>query len=51
MMDWVRLTKSGKDLTGVGGCRSGGKVREVGGNVLISGMTIARKSFDIIDME
>lgn len=29
MMDWIRLTKSGKDLTGVGGYRVGGKVREV----------------------
>ena len=29
MMDWIRLTKSGKDLTGVGGCRVNGKVREV----------------------
>ena len=28
MMDWIRLTKSGKDLTGVGGCRVNGKVRE-----------------------
>ena len=28
-MDWIRLTKSGKDLTGVGGPRVGGKVREV----------------------
>jgi cytochrome-b5 reductase len=29
MMDWIRLTKSGKDLTGVGGCRVNGKIREV----------------------
>ena len=29
LMDWIRLTKSGKDLTGVGGPRVGGKVREV----------------------
>ena len=29
LMDWIRLTKSGKDLTGVGGPRLGGKVREV----------------------
>ena len=28
MMDWIRLTKSGKDLTGVGGCRVNGKIRE-----------------------
>ena len=29
LMDWIRLTKSGKDLTGVGGSQVGGKVREV----------------------
>jgi len=29
LMDWIRLSKSGKDLTGVGGPRVGGKVREV----------------------
>jgi len=29
LMDWIRLTKSGKDLTGVGGPKVGGKVREV----------------------
>ncbi|XP_023330321.1 cytochrome b5 reductase 4 isoform X2 [Eurytemora carolleeae] len=29
IMDWVRLTKSGKDLTGVGGPRVNGKIREV----------------------
>ena len=29
-MDWIRLTKSGKDLTGLGGSRVGGRVREVG---------------------
>lgn len=29
MMDWIRLTKSGKDLTGVGGPIVKGKIREV----------------------
>jgi len=29
LMDWIRLTKSGKDLTGVGGPRVNGKLREV----------------------
>ena len=28
-MDWVRLTKSGRDMTGVGGPMVGGRVREV----------------------
>jgi len=29
LMDWIRLTKSGTDLTGVGGPRVNGKIREV----------------------
>ena len=29
LMDWIKLTKSGKDLTGVGGPRANGKIREV----------------------
>ena len=29
LMDWIRLTKSGKDLTGVGGPMVKGKIREV----------------------
>jgi cytochrome-b5 reductase len=29
LMDWVRLTKSGKDLTGVGGPRVNGRLREI----------------------
>ena len=29
MMDWLRLTKSRKDLSGVGGPRVNGKMREV----------------------
>jgi len=29
LMDWIRLTKSGKDLSGVGGPRVNGKIREV----------------------
>ena len=29
LMDWIRLTKSGKDLTGVGGPLVKGKIREV----------------------
>ena len=35
MMDWVRLTKSGKDLTGVGGCRVNGKIREASAEKLL----------------
>ena len=29
LMDWIRLSKSGKDLTGVGGPFVKGKIREV----------------------
>jgi len=29
LMDWVRLTKSGQDLTGVGGPREKGRLREI----------------------
>ena len=35
MMDWIRLTKSGKDLTGVGGCRVNGKIREASAEKLL----------------
>ena len=29
LMDWIRLSKSGKDLSGVGGPMVNGKIREV----------------------
>ena len=34
LMDWIRLSKSGKDLTGVGGPFVKGKIREVTKQVL-----------------
>ena len=33
-MDWIRLSKSGKDLTGVGGPFVKGKIREVSKQVV-----------------
>ena len=34
LMDWIRLSKSGKDLTGVGGPFVKGKIREVSKQVV-----------------